>query len=310
MKHSSIFATVVALLAVVGCSYGSDRRASPEVTSLAVPSRAAPASPSIVATEPVPVATASAHAVSPSASARPTPTARATPSEPPSPTADATPISPPAEPTGTPEGSPAHVGGLEASDRFWEFWYDTCFFGAPGVEPPSSLAEIAQASDLVIRGAIAGAYSRWRGGDAYDSYVQVSIAEILKGEPVYRGADTVDVGISYLSSDIESQELGGLPSHDHLWFLVGEEEREGRYYTTDYVQVSVLRDIGGVVEVIWPEAIAGAYSRDQFPVPLDGTSFEDLVQRVRDLAAEQAGTNAFAKLAPPGDVTGRRFLAC
>ena len=174
----------------------------------------------------------------------------------------------------------------------------------------SSLAEITIESDLVIRGTIRDAYSDWRGGDAYDSYANVSIEEVLKGVPESREADTVDVGIGYLSSPIDGLR-SSLPEHDHLWFLIRDEDRHGTYYTTDYVQVSVLRDIGGVVEVIRPEAIGNAYSPRQFPVPLDGTSFEELVDQVRQLVEGQsAAMHELASWSPNDEPDPNRFAAC
>jgi hypothetical protein len=69
-----------------------------------------------------------------------------------------------------------------------------------------------------------------------------------------------------------------LPPNVHLWFLKYAEDIDA-YYATDYPQISVLRDIGSVVRVIAPRRITSAYSDQHFPVPLDGTSFEDSSRR-------------------------------
>ena len=148
----------------------------------------------------------------------------------------------------------------------------------------------------------------------------ISITEVLKGDPVSREAGTVEAQIGFGSAADLDELRSSLPLHDHLWFLVHESTRDpggylaeesNTYYPTDYQQVSVLRDIGGMVEVIMPESIANAYSRRQFPVPLDGTSFEELVNRVR-LVAEGASAAAQLRAAQPpqGEGDTDRFLAC
>lgn len=170
-----------------------------------------------------------------------------------------------------------------------------------------------------MRGRITDLYVRFE-SDWQPAFAKVSIIDVLKGEPVSRETGTVEVQIGF-GSDLEELR-SSLPAHDHLWFLIHEDSANSdparqseiagyTYYPTDYPQVSVLRDIGGVVEVIMPEAIANAYSRRHFPVPLDGTSFEDLVDQVRQLAeGPSAAVHAYARWSPRSEPDPNRFDAC
>lgn len=307
MRCARLLATVVVVVIVVGCSYiGANAPASSEVPSPA-PSVATSASPSSAPSE---TALTVASPIGPSADPTPT-TSHTTPAVTHEPTLQPTPCC-----ESSPLPSPSHAAGLAASNRFWERWYETCWFGAFPIA--SSLAEITGQSDLVIRGTITDLYVRFE-SDWQPAYAKVLISDVLKGEPVSREAGTVEVQIAFASSDLEELR-SSLPRHDHLWFLVHEGTRDPdsqsaiagfTYYTTDYAQVSVLRDVGGVVEVIMPEAIANAYSRRHFPVPLDGTSFEELVDQVRQLAeGPSAAVHAYARWSPSGEPDPNRFDAC
>jgi hypothetical protein len=286
-------ALVVAILG--GCSYlGADATPSSEVQSPAQ-SVATSASPDSTSSE----ATAT---VSIGPSSDPTPTASlATP-------AATDPATPPPTPCcmTTPSPSPSFAAGLAASDRFWKHWFEECFFGAFHIA--SSLEEITSQSDLVIRGKITDLYSRVLGGIWHVAYVKVLVTEVLKGEPASAEAGTVEVQVGFASSDLDDLR-SSLPAHDQLWFLTQDEGRD-TYNTTDYPQVSVLRDIGGIVRVIQPEWIAGAYSRRHFPVPLDGTSFEELVAQVRRLVERPPAAMHTYLRRPGGEPEPNRFAAC
>lgn len=133
----------------------------------------------------------------------------------------------------------------------------------------------------------------------------MSIIDVLKGEPVSSEPTVkVQIGFGYDLQKLRSS----LPGHDNLWFLT-LEDNSGYYNTTDYAKVSVLRDIGGVA-VIMPDAIANAFSRRHFPVPLDGTSFEALVDQVRQLAHGPAAVRAYARRPILGEPDPNRFNAC
>lgn len=301
VRGPRLVATVSLVAIVIGCSHVG--------TNAPSPSGAAPTAPSVATS----VGPSSIPSETPTTSAAPTPTTAPTPT-PDDPTLPPTPTLSTPTPAATLLPSPSHASGLAASNRFWENWYETCWFGAFDIV--SSLENITRQSDVVVRGSILDLYTkpdnRWN-----SAFVSVSIHEVLKGEPVSRVAGTVEVHIGFVGDDLEDLK-SKLPSHDHLWFLEHEHTRDPRiepggftYYTTDYEQVSVLRGIGGVVRVIMPDAIANAYSRRHYPVPLDGTSFEDLVDRVRELAEGQsAAAQLLASWSPPDEPDRNRFTAC
>jgi len=84
-----------------------------------------------------------------------------------------------------------------------------------------------------------------------------------------------------------------LPDHESLFFLeLYKPERS--YYTADYDQISILRNVDGKVRVIAPAAIAKAYSRQHYPVPLEGTSFEDLMHQVRQVTSTSSKETGLA----------------
>jgi hypothetical protein len=230
----------------------------------------------------------------PSAAVEPSPSPTGSPTASPSPEATPTPpasTSPEPSAVPTPSVAPSHVAGRDASNRFWNDWYDTCWFGAFPV--PNSLREMVASSDVVLRGPIADLFE---GGPPMwpVAYAAVEPLEVLKGDPVLRAGGTVAVGIGRPHgslAEIRSQ----LPDHDNLWFMKRDGQTD-RYYPTDYVQISVLRDIDGEVRVIWPRAIRDAMSGDHYPLPLEGTDFEELVQRVRDLTDESARHGSYAVL--------------
>jgi hypothetical protein len=190
------------------------------------------------------------------------------------------------------------VEGRAASDRFWSNFYDTCFFGA--FEISSSLSEITSESDLVVRGTIPDLSVIHREGFFSVEHVTLQVSEVLKGTGQADPGDILEIRVrgGYGVDDLRAM----IPAHDHLWFLEDSEDFPGSYYSTDYEQVSVLRGIDGVVQVIMPNAIANAFSRDQYPIPLDGTSFEELLQRVRDLVTSEGSTRTSLSMA--------RTMAC
>jgi hypothetical protein len=254
-----LLATVLALQLLSGCA-DVGAGASPEVTPVAT----AHASPSL---EPSP---------------SPTPTEE--------PTVEPTPA---ISPSPSPWSEPSFTAGREASDLFWNNWYETCWFGADPVS--SSLEEMVGLSDVVLRGPILDLHE---GGTV--TYAIVDPVDVLKGDPLLRQDGTVFVALGRAHVDLDELR-SQLPAHDNLWFL----KRDGitdRYYSTDYLQISVLRDIDGEVRVIWPSAIADAFSRRHYPLPLEGTSFEDIIQRVRDLvvgASREASLSFVARLSGP-----------
>jgi hypothetical protein len=85
--------------------------------------------------------------------ATPTQTAKLIPSFEITPTPDTSPRvvkTPTPDPTASPP--PGFVDGLEASNLFWDNFFETCWFGAFDIV--SSLREITASSDLVVRGTL------------------------------------------------------------------------------------------------------------------------------------------------------------
>jgi hypothetical protein len=242
-------------------------------------------------------------------------------------------IAPPTpEPTVSPEASieptplppPAFTTGLEASDQFWEPLYNTCWFGAFG---SPSMAQLTRNSDLVIVGRIVDLFI----GEMYElepgvrwplSYLRVAITEIIKGKPASRDVGSVEIQMHSISPEDVDVLRERLPGGDHLWFLKLEDPAERdpanqspiapyAYYLSTKPQVSVLRNVDGRVEVIRPDAIAQALGREHFPVPLDGTDFDELVRRVRELAGtESAGPGVRTVQARPRDADAHTRFAC
>jgi hypothetical protein len=190
---------------------------------------------------------------------------------------------------------PEFVPGLEASDAFWNWWFDDCFFGA--FDLPSSLAQVSANADLIVRGRIVDLYigEYWRsiGIDFRDplAYVRVEVDEVLKGDPAWRNPGFVEVGLGHAFDAMESVRVK-LPDHEHLWFLTWDGERDPineseiapyAYYAPDYKLPTILRNIDGKVQVINPDTLKRAYGRSQFPLPLDGTDFAGLLDKVRAL---------------------------
>jgi hypothetical protein len=215
-----------------------------------------------------------------------------------------TPTAPPsAEPTPLP--SPSFVEGMAASDQFWNTFYETCFFGAFRI--PSSLDEVVRHANVVMRGEIVDMHEAQVG---HFTVVNASVApaEVLKGEPVVRGNGTVKIQIGYDAQNVD-QLRSQIPDHDQLWFLQPTEDGAG-YYPDGYLQLSVLRNIDGTVRVIWPDAIARAYSPHHYPVPLEGTNFEDLLVRVREIVSNRSSGTSLALKTQPSRTELQGLFAC
>lgn len=315
VKVARLVAALVVFVSVVGCSYiGANAPASHEVSSPA-PSVATSASPSSAPSDTAPIVS-----IGPSADPTPT-TSQATP--------PATPNKPTLQPTpccnSSPLPSPSHAAGLAASDRFWDRWVETeCWFG---VDPlPSSVAEIVRDADLVVRGPIVDLFigEHWR-GSAHEKpyplvYAKVAIDELVKGAPVSRETGFVEVQMGSGAVDMEEMR-SQVPAHDHLWFLNYEDpDRRGEANQSEIVGFvyyapkeysTVFREIGGVVELLATARIKEVYGKDEFLLTLDGTDFEDFVQRVREESSQSGrAMTALAKWSPSGEPDSNRFDAC
>jgi hypothetical protein len=222
--------------------------------------------------------------------------------------------SPTPSPTPTPEPSPSPAPSVEPSpspepsddalarsDSFWDEWMQ---------EPPplglpfdsDSLSQNARRADLVVRGPITdlyiGEYWARESGDPWPlAYITVRVDEVFKGEPASRTPGYVEVQVGVAGPDIE-EIRARLPGHDNVWFLMYDWPRRdtpaqrspeiARFtYVLKGLYQGVLRDIRGEVTMLEAASYAQAYGSDKFPLPLEGTSFEDLVQQVRDVAQAQ-----------------------
>src|SRR5688572_30239501 len=126
MSLPRLLATMLTVQLLVGCAY-LGVGASPEAS--AVPSPSPEASPS------------------PSLTEQPT----QQPTDQPTPTFSPSPL-----PSDSP--APSLSPDLEASNRFWNAWYQSCWFGVSPI--PSSLGEMVGMSDVVLRGPIVDLYER------------------------------------------------------------------------------------------------------------------------------------------------------
>ena len=191
--------------------------------------------------------------LSPSPTTTTNSTASLAPSLTPSPTHGPT-VTPRPIVTRSPSPAPSFLAGRDGSDQFWNVIYNYCFFGAFRI--PSSLAEMVDASEVVMRGPIVDIRVVWEedaspsSDDIPRSHLAVKPLEILAGSPEL-DADG-NVRVTFGRTDDVSELRSRLPGHDNLWFLKGKNV----YYFADYAQLSLLRNIGGKVRVIRPRAIA------------------------------------------------------
>jgi hypothetical protein len=212
---------------------------------------------------------------------------------------------------------PSFAAGLEASDAFWNHWFVDCWFGAGDLT--GSLAEAYANADIVIRGRIVdlyiGEYWRMMAEDDFSyplAYLKVQVDEVLKGTPAARTPGFVEVQIGH-AFDAMNSLRAQLPDHEHLWFLTWDghydrgplnqsEIAPYAYFAPDYQLPTILRNVDGKVEVIKPEMLKRAYGRDQYPLALDGTSFDKLVEKVQEMGN--------ARVTSPAPPAAMAFAAC
>src|SRR5688500_5631274 len=157
-----LLALSLSTLLIVGCAYFA-RDASPHSSAEATIATIATIEPTFVPSDLAPTI---ARPSNPNAS----PSVRST--EKPSPTAVVRPSTASASPLPSPPPAP----DLEASNAFWNRWYDDCYFG-PISDIPSSLQELIDKSDAVVLGTIADVnIRRWH--RTWD----ISIATVMRSE--------------------------------------------------------------------------------------------------------------------------------
>lgn len=190
---------------------------------------------------------------------------------------------------------------LAESDAFWNYWSDFPYDG-PSFKA-DSLEENVGLAHLVIRGHITDLYigEDWQlseeVGTVQLGYVRVAISEVLKGNPVSRDPGFVEVYLGRVSPETVDDLRESLPQHENVWFLMHDVTVRPRtppndseiapfaYFPSNDLQ-GVLRNIDGEVKIIKPAWTAEipAMGPSHFPLTLQDTSFEELVQQVREIA--------------------------
>jgi hypothetical protein len=181
---------------------------------------------------------------------------------------------------------------LAESNAFWNDWADPPF-GRPRPDA-TSIRDAVDLSDLVIRGHIVDIYigEYWTTGGRHvpEVYVKVQINELFKGSPVSRTQGYVEIGLGSLDpAGVDGLRIA-LPQHDNVWFLKYEPGPATRSEIAPYEyiplngQQGVLRDINGKVRLVKPQYLIDSLGPDAFPLPLEGTSFDSLIEQLRAIA--------------------------
>jgi hypothetical protein len=220
---------------------------------------------------------------------------------------------PTASATATPASSAAVpadiVAGKRASDDFWRPLEFGCFFGFFDI--PRSLREVYDEADIVLTGRMVDLRARsLMGGDTVAIYAVISPTEVIRGGPALRNGttETLPVLIGWKTMSVFEQLRSRIPDHDHLWFIYGGTA--GHYGTVNDSRVAVLREINGTVRVIEPRSITERYGSDHYPVTLEGTSFEELLDRVREIAINDERGAGRADSERPELAGSQSHLAC
>ncbi len=189
------------------------------------------------------------------------------------------------------------------SDRFWEANWSL----APTAFRYESLEEIVDDADLIVRGRVTGTSDHGPlpvddpGGDLTVrpmSFGVVAISEVLKGVPMMLEPGAVLVA-RLGSKDLAPAEF---PRGEAVIFLnnyaqIREEFGKGLfgdpsdrfYYARPNGYQAVLRNMDCEVRIVWgpdDEKLAG----DEFPGPLDGQPFDDLLASIRALSFSAASS--------------------
>jgi hypothetical protein len=189
---------------------------------------------------------------------------------------------------------------LAESDKFWNEWASEPYVGL--VFQAKSLDDNVRLADLVVRGHITDIYvgEYWQWENISESpptplvYVSVAISEVLQGTPVSRVPGFVEVTLGPGTTERVDDLRARLPQHDNIWFLkydlalrprpsINNTEIAPSSYLPSNDLQGVLREVGGELRVIKPEWYdENPYlGPNHFPLPLQGTSFDRLVDDVR-----------------------------
>lgn len=201
------------------------------------------------------------------------------------------------EPTLASETSGASSSAPDELERSDAFWGPYAGVGLNWVWEFGSLSDMVNEVDLVIRGRVVGASTKslpLNGQPLDHAVVHVAVDEILKGDPQMFEPGTVRILIG-AAEQAWPPEQDVLPMGESLFFLKNDavewERRGGTPPDPDFSQSAyirpsdqaILRDIGGQVSVIGASRMVDEFGADRFPLPLDGTSYNELLSLVRTL---------------------------
>ncbi len=187
----------------------------------------------------------------------------------------------------------------ELSDAFWNAYVRSTPYPDFREWWFQSVEDMADAAHLVVVGRIAEVYvgEMWVGHPDFPSdpfaYARIAVDEVFNGEPVSREPGSIEQQLGLVGTAWEPPEATDIPHGRALFFLMHEatylEGREQPPRTSDIAPFayfdpapeSVMRDIGGLVRIVEPDGMLHMYGSDYYPLSLEGTSFDDLVDRLR-----------------------------
>jgi hypothetical protein len=129
-------------------------------------------------------------------------------------------------------------------------------------------------------------------------YAQITIDEVLKGDPVSREPGSVEFQLTILGLDGQPPHPSSVPGNQALFFLVHEATYRQQvglpprspgiapYAYFDPAPEAVMRNIDGVVRLVKPDEMSDVYGTDYYPLSLEGSSFAELVVRIREVVVE------------------------
>jgi hypothetical protein len=191
---------------------------------------------------------------------------------------------------------------ISEHERSELFWAGVSHFGLYG-QTYDSLVELTRAAELVVRGSVTdfrpGVIQPFGadlpgnlGAPLRTVFGIVTIDEVLKGEPVSRTTGTIEVA----ELGWPDMSVADLPQDEVILFVMNHAQQrvdlgvppskdpdDRFHYERPNGYQCVLRNVDGNVEIIegprgWKEAFG------PFPSQLDGRRFEDVVDRVRQIA--------------------------
>jgi len=200
----------------------------------------------------------------------------------------------PGTPVAPPISTSSPPSNLSARERIDRFWSDFGNVGCQGLGAPDTLKELSNWSDLIVIGRPLAAQD-WAGppNSELPALVSFRVSEVLKGSPTYWTPGIIRLGGEQL-------DRGSVADIDHL-LMLGLNKTLGTYHLTDGF-ISIYANVDGKVVTPKFAELQGWYGDHILSVPLDGTSFNDLVNRVTNF-----GTNDSARFQL---LAKRGYFAC